>query len=71
MDGSSFLDIAKSLENDGILAGGKRKKWHKSVVQGILQNEKYIGDALLQKNITVTSSKEKNKERWYNTTVLC
>ena len=50
MDGSSFLDIAKSLENDGILAGGKRKKWHKSKVQGILQNEKYIGDALLKKN---------------------
>ena len=52
-DGSSFLDIAKSLENDGILTGGKKKKWYKSTVQGILQNEKYIGDALLQKTITV------------------
>lgn len=34
------------------MTGGKKYKWHLSTVQGILRNEKYIGDALLQKTIT-------------------
>lgn len=52
IEGATFRDIAYGLERDGILTGGKRKKWHVSTVQGILKNEKYIGDALLQKTIT-------------------
>ena len=40
------------MERDKIKTGGKRYKWHFSTVKGILQNEKYIGDALLQKTIT-------------------
>ena len=40
------------LERDKIKTGGKRYKWHLSTIQGILQNEKYIGDVLLQKTIT-------------------
>ena len=35
-----------------IKTGVKQYKWHLSTVQGILKNEKYIGDALLQKTIT-------------------
>lgn len=35
-----------------IKTGGKRYKWHLSTVRGILRNEKYMGDALLQKTIT-------------------
>lgn len=53
LEGYTFGDIARGLEADGILTGGKRKKWHESTIQGILQNEKYIGDALLQKTITI------------------
>ena len=52
LEGASFRDIAMGLERDKIKTGGKRYKWHLSTVQGILQNEKYIGDALLQKTIT-------------------
>lgn len=40
------------LEHDKIKTGGKRYKWHLSTIRGILRNEKYIGDALLQKTIT-------------------
>lgn len=52
LEGASFRDIAKGLERDHIQTGGKKYKWHMSTIQGILQNEKYIGDALLQKTIT-------------------
>lgn len=52
LEGSSFRNIAMGLERDHIKTGGKRYKWHMSTVRGILQNEKYIGDALLQKTIT-------------------
>lgn len=52
LEGASFRDIAMGLERDHIKTGGKRYKWHMSTVRGILQNEKYIGDALLQKTIT-------------------
>ena len=52
LEGASFRDIASGLERDKIKIGGKRYKWHLSTVQGILQNEKYMGDALLQKTIT-------------------
>lgn len=52
LEGANFRDIAMGLERDKIKTGGKRYKWHLSTVQGILQNEKYIGDALLQKTIT-------------------
>uniref|UniRef100_UPI004055C88A recombinase family protein n=1 Tax=Acetatifactor sp. TaxID=1872090 RepID=UPI004055C88A len=52
LEGASFRDIANGLERDKIKTGGKKYKWHLSTIQGILQNEKYMGDALLQKTIT-------------------
>ena len=52
LEGASFRNIAEGLERDKIKTGGKKYKWHLSTVQGILRNEKYIGDALLQKTIT-------------------
>lgn len=52
LEGASFRDIAEGLERDKIKTGGKRYKWHLSTVKGILRNEKYMGDALLQKTIT-------------------
>ncbi len=52
LEGASYRDIANGLEKDHIKTGGKRYKWHISTIQGILQNEKYMGDALLQKTIT-------------------
>ncbi len=53
LEGASMLKIARGLEADGILNGAGRKKWHTSNINQILRNEKYIGDALLQKTYTV------------------
>ncbi len=53
LEGASLKEICKGLEKDGILTGAGKKKWIPSSVKGILTNEKYIGDALLQKTYTV------------------
>lgn len=45
--------ICHGLEADGILTGAGNKKWYTSTVKKILTNEKYIGDALLQKTCTI------------------
>ena len=54
LEGASFLQIKRSLEADGISNGAGHLKWHESNIQQILTNEKYIGDALLQKTYTVS-----------------
>lgn len=54
LEGASFLQIKRSLEADGTPNGAGHKKWHESNIQQILTNEKYIGDALLQKTYTVS-----------------
>ncbi len=48
-----MLDICKVLEADGILTGAGKPKWRPETVKKILQNEKYIGDARLQKTYTI------------------
>ena len=53
LEGASMLKIARGLEADGILNGAGKERWHTSNVNQILRNEKYIGDALLQKTYTV------------------
>lgn len=53
LNGMSMKQIADSLKADGILTGGKTKNWQSSGVSRILKNEKYMGDALLQKTYTV------------------
>lgn len=53
LEGKSFLQIKRSLEADEIRNGAGNKKWHESNIKQILTNEKYIGDALLQKTYTV------------------
>lgn len=44
---------------DGIENGAGHKKWYESNIQQILTNEKYIGDALLQKTYTVSILEKK------------
>lgn len=53
LDGASLQQIGRGLEADGILTGAGKKKWRAETLQKILKNEKYIGDALLQKTYTV------------------
>lgn len=59
MDVRSFLQIKRGLEKDGILNGAGNAKWHESNIKQILTNEKYIGDALLQKTYTVNTLEKK------------
>ena len=44
--------IKKLLENKGILTSQGKKVWNESLIRSILKNEKYAGDALLQKTFT-------------------
>ncbi len=53
LQGMTMKQIAESLKADGVLTGGKKTNWHSSGIALILKNEKYMGDALLQKTYTV------------------
>lgn len=53
LEGSSFLQIGKGLERDGLKTVTGCERWCISSVSNILKNEKYAGDALLQKTITL------------------
>ena len=61
LSGNSFLKIKRSLEADGIMNGAGRAKWHETNIKQILTNEKYIGDALLQKTYTVDILEKKRE----------
>ncbi len=64
LEGSSFVQIAKILEDDGILTVTGKTEWCPSVIDQMLSNEKYMGDALLQKTYTVdflTKKRVKNQ----------
>ncbi len=47
------MNIAQTLTEQQKLTATGKKIWSKGKVQRILKNEKYVGDALLQKNFTV------------------
>jgi len=47
--GHSVAKIIADLEADGIKTARGHKKWNDGVIRGMLRNEKYMGDALLQK----------------------
>ena len=53
LENRSFQNIADVLMAAGILTVTGKKKWFSSVVSSILHNEKYKGEALLQKGYTV------------------
>ena len=49
LEGASEGEIKKELEADNVLTAAGLAGWSQRVVHSILTNEKYIGDALLQK----------------------
>lgn len=53
LEGASLRQIGEGLMADGILTAAKKPTWRPEAIKKILQNEKYIGDALLQKTYTV------------------
>ena len=52
LGGRSFYAITKELEKRGLKSPSGKDKWYISTVRSILTNEKYRGDALIQKEYT-------------------
>ena len=64
LEGKSLAGIGRDLEKDDILTAAGKPRWRPETIKKILLNEKYIGDALLQKTFTVdflTKKRVKNE----------
>lgn len=62
LDGLSPYTIAKTLTEMGVPTPSGKKVWSTTCVRSILSNEKYKGDALLQKEFTVDFLQKKIKK---------
>ncbi len=62
LGGSTVRSIADHLTAKGIPTPAGKKKWSVSTIMSILQNEKYKGDALLQKTYTADFLTKKIKK---------
>ena len=62
MEGKTSSAIAKYLADSNIPSPGGKKRWQVATVDSILTNEKYKGDALLQKRFTVDFLSKKMKD---------
>lgn len=61
LEGKTPSGIASYLTNKGIPTPSGKQKWQHSTVKSILTNEKYKGDAILQKRFTVDFLTKKMK----------
>ena len=52
LEGKTTQGIANYLMEHGVLSPARKQKWQASTISSILTNEKYKGDALLQKRFT-------------------
>lgn len=62
--GKSLQDIKRMLEDEGIVTKTGLTVWSMGAIQNILRNEKYAGDALLQKTYTIdpiSGARKKNE----------
>ncbi len=62
LDGMSLKQIADSLNSRGIKTKHKQTVWQTEVVKSILVNEKYTGDALLQKTYITDCITKKSRK---------
>ena len=62
LEGMTYYGIARKLTELEEPTPGGQKKWHTKTVESILTNEKYKGDALLQKSYTVDFLSKKMKK---------
>ena len=62
LQGMTPFGIASQLTADGIPTPGHKEKWNAGTVRHMLENEKYKGDALLQKSYTVDFLTKKKKQ---------
>ncbi len=61
LDGMTQGVIAKTLQEEGVPTPGGKTQWRFNTIDSILSNEKYKGDALLQKKFTVDFLTKKQK----------
>jgi DNA invertase Pin-like site-specific DNA recombinase len=61
LEGKTYHAIARHLTESGIPTPGGRDKWQTNTVKSILTNEKYAGNAILQKKFTVDFLTKKKK----------
>lgn len=61
LQGKTASGICKHLDGLGIPTPSGKKAWNQTTVNSILRNEKYKGDALLQKKFTVDFLTKKQK----------
>lgn len=61
MQGKTPYAICKILTAEGVPTPAGKTKWQSSTIESILQNEKYRGDARLQKKFTVDFLQKKMK----------
>lgn len=62
LDGYSLTDIAKRLTLLERKTAHGKTEWHREIISSILRNEKYVGDALLQKTFIVDCISKKVKK---------
>ena len=62
VNGLTICSIAKTLTSEGIPTPGGKQNWQPRVVESILTNEKYKGDALLQKTFCTDFLTKKMKK---------
>ena len=62
LSGYSFISVARELTRRGIPTPTGKQKWSQTTVRSILKNEKYKGDALLQKQYTVDFLQKKHRK---------
>ncbi|MCM1222968.1 MAG: recombinase family protein [Lachnospiraceae bacterium] len=62
LEGMSPYSIAAELTRRGIKTPGGKDVWNQQTVRRMLSNEKYKGDALLQKEFTVDFLRKKTKK---------
>lgn len=53
LSGKTVDHIKRILEKEEVKNWNGTTKWHAKTIQSMLQNEKYKGDAILQKSYTV------------------
>lgn len=58
----SMNEIIAYLEGNHYLTGSGKEKWHRQNIMLILQNEKYKGDLLLQKTVTLDYLSHERKD---------
>ena|GEM_PF-38824 len=61
LEGGTPHSVASHLTAEGILTPSGKEVWSQTTVKAILTNEKYKGDALLQKNFTTDFLTKKQK----------